>query len=32
VYFHLAAGSRRIVVDGIEPMDVPGDYICGIGS
>ena len=22
-----AAGSRRIVVDGIEPMDVPGDYI-----
>jgi KaiC/GvpD/RAD55 family RecA-like ATPase len=26
-YFHLAAGSRRIVVDGIEPMDVPGDYI-----
>jgi KaiC/GvpD/RAD55 family RecA-like ATPase len=27
VYFHLATGSRRIVVDGIEPMDVPGDYI-----
>ena len=27
VYFHMAAGSRRIVVDGIEPMDVPGDYI-----
>jgi KaiC/GvpD/RAD55 family RecA-like ATPase len=27
VYFHLAAGSRRVVVDGIEPMDVPGDYI-----
>jgi len=27
VYFHLAAGSRRIAVDGIEPMDVPGDYI-----
>jgi len=27
VYFHLAAGSRRIVVDGVEPMDVPGDYI-----
>jgi KaiC/GvpD/RAD55 family RecA-like ATPase len=27
VYFHLAAGSRRIVVDGIEPMDVPSDYI-----
>jgi len=27
VYFHLAAGSRRIVADGIEPMDVPADYI-----
>jgi hypothetical protein len=27
VYFHLAAGSRRIVVDGIEPMDVPADYL-----
>jgi KaiC/GvpD/RAD55 family RecA-like ATPase len=27
VYFHLGAGSRRIVVDGIEPMDVPGDYV-----
>jgi len=27
VYFHLAAGTRRIVVDGIEPMDTPGDYI-----
>jgi KaiC/GvpD/RAD55 family RecA-like ATPase len=27
VYFHLAAGSRRIMVDGIEPMDVPADYI-----
>jgi KaiC/GvpD/RAD55 family RecA-like ATPase len=27
VYFHLAAGCRRIVVDGVEPMDVPGDYI-----
>jgi KaiC/GvpD/RAD55 family RecA-like ATPase len=27
VYFHLAEGCRRIVVDGIEPMDVPGDYI-----
>jgi RecA/RadA recombinase len=26
-YFHLAAGSRRIVVDGIEPMDAPGEYI-----
>jgi KaiC/GvpD/RAD55 family RecA-like ATPase len=27
VYFHLAAGSRRVVVDGIEPMDVPADYM-----
>jgi hypothetical protein len=27
VYFHLATGSRRVVVDGIEPMDVPADYI-----
>ena len=27
VYFHLGAGTRRIVVDGIEPMDVPADYI-----
>jgi KaiC/GvpD/RAD55 family RecA-like ATPase len=27
VYFHLAAGSRRVVIDGIEPMDVPADYI-----
>jgi len=27
VYFHLGAGSRRIMVDGIEPMDVPGEYI-----
>jgi RecA/RadA recombinase len=27
VYFHLAAGSRRITVDGIEPMDVPAEYI-----
>jgi KaiC/GvpD/RAD55 family RecA-like ATPase len=27
VYFHLGAGSRRIVVDGVEPMDVPGEYI-----
>ncbi len=27
IYFHLAAGSRRIVADGIEPMDVPADYI-----
>ncbi len=27
VYFHLGAGSRRIMVDGIEPMDTPGEYI-----
>jgi KaiC/GvpD/RAD55 family RecA-like ATPase len=27
VYFHLTAGCRRVVVDGIEPMDVPGEYI-----
>jgi len=27
VYFHLAAGTRRVAVDGIEPMDVPADYI-----
>lgn len=27
VYFHFGAGSRRVVVDGIEPMDVPADYI-----
>jgi KaiC/GvpD/RAD55 family RecA-like ATPase len=27
VYFHLGAGTRRIVIDGIEPMDVPADYI-----
>jgi KaiC/GvpD/RAD55 family RecA-like ATPase len=27
VYFHLGAGSRRVVVDGIEPMDAPADYI-----
>ena len=27
VYFHMAAGSRRVVVDGIEPMDVPAEYI-----
>ena len=27
VYFQLGAGARRIVVDGIEPMDVPADYI-----
>src|SRR2546430_3052176 len=23
VYFHLAAGTRRVVVDGVEPMDAP---------
>jgi KaiC/GvpD/RAD55 family RecA-like ATPase len=27
VYFHLGAGCRRIVVDGVEPMDVPAEYI-----
>jgi RecA/RadA recombinase len=27
IYFHLGAGCRRIVVDGLEPMDVPGDYL-----
>ena len=27
VYFHLAAGARRVMVDGVEPMDVPGEYI-----
>jgi KaiC/GvpD/RAD55 family RecA-like ATPase len=27
VYFHLAAGSRRVVVDGIEPMDTPAEYV-----
>src|SRR6266436_5822020 len=27
IYFQLGAGCRRVVVDGIEPMDVPGDYI-----
>jgi RecA/RadA recombinase len=27
VYFHLGAGSRRIVVDGVEPMDSPADSI-----
>jgi hypothetical protein len=27
VYFHLGAGCRRVVVDGVEPMDVPGDFI-----
>jgi hypothetical protein len=24
VYFHLAAGARRVVVDGVEPMDCAG--------
>jgi hypothetical protein len=27
LYFHLAAGSRRVVVDGVEPMDSPADSI-----
>jgi hypothetical protein len=27
LYFHLAAGTRRIVVDGVEPMDAPADSI-----
>jgi RecA/RadA recombinase len=26
-YFHLAAGARRVVVDGVEPMDVPAESI-----
>jgi RecA/RadA recombinase len=26
-YFHFAAGARRVVVDGVEPMDVPADSI-----
>jgi hypothetical protein len=26
-YFHFAAGSRRVVVDGVEPMDSPADSI-----
>jgi len=26
-YFHFAAGSRRVVVDGVEPMDAPADSI-----
>ncbi len=26
-YFHFAAGSRRVVVDGVEPTDVPADSI-----
>jgi KaiC/GvpD/RAD55 family RecA-like ATPase len=27
MYFHFAAGTRRVVVDGVEPMDVPADSI-----
>ena len=27
MYFHFAAGSRRLVVDGVEPMDSPADSI-----
>ncbi|MEK7700859.1 MAG: ATPase domain-containing protein [candidate division NC10 bacterium] len=27
VYFHFAAGTRRVVVDGVEPMDSPADSI-----
>lgn len=27
LYFHCAAGSRRVVVDGVEPMDSPADSI-----
>jgi KaiC/GvpD/RAD55 family RecA-like ATPase len=27
VYFHLTAGTRRVVVDGVEPMDQPADSI-----
>ena len=27
MYFHFAAGARRVVVDGVEPMDVPADSI-----
>jgi len=26
-YFHFAAGTRRVVVDGVEPMDSPADSI-----
>ena len=28
-YFHFAAGTRRVVVDGVEPMDSPADSIQG---
>jgi RecA/RadA recombinase len=27
LYFHCAAGTRRVVVDGVEPMDSPADSI-----
>jgi KaiC/GvpD/RAD55 family RecA-like ATPase len=27
MYFHFAAGARRVVVDGVEPMDAPADSI-----
>jgi RecA/RadA recombinase len=27
MYFHFGAGSRRVVVDGVEPMDAPADSI-----
>ena len=27
LYFHVAAGARRVVVDGVEPMDSPADSI-----
>ena len=27
MYFHFAEGSRRVVVDGVEPMDAPADSI-----
>jgi KaiC/GvpD/RAD55 family RecA-like ATPase len=27
LYFHFAAGTRRVVVDGVEPMDTPADSI-----
>jgi len=27
MYFHFAAGTRRVMVDGVEPMDAPADSI-----
>ena len=27
LYFHFAAGARRVVVDGVEPMETPADSI-----